>query len=170
MRLDLRQAKTEATEFQLSAMAEELELMINGVGFGEPIEATASIFKTGDEVIVEAQISTMVELECSRCLESFELYLNSKIKFIIQLLDINEAQDSNDDDFLILPKTVTEYDLSDRVREALILETPLKPLCSESCKGLCPMCGTNRNENECNCTPDKNDERWDALKQLFGEN
>jgi len=108
-------------------------------------------------------------MECARCLEIFEMDINPRIQFVIQLLDISEPQPSEDDDFVILPKTTGEYDISQRVREAILLELPLKPLCSETCKGLCPMCGVNLNEGECDCTPDKTDERWDSLKQLFDQ-
>jgi uncharacterized protein len=169
MRIDLRQAKSEGTEMFFSPSAEELDLSIDGVGFPEPIEVNLTITKSGDEIIIEGRITASAELECSRCLEIYEMPVKLLIRFIIQLLDINQAQETSDDDFVILPKSVSEYDLTDRVREAIILEIPLKPLCSESCKGLCAMCGVNLNESDCDCTPDKTDERWDALKQLFGE-
>jgi uncharacterized protein len=82
-------------------------------------------------------------------------------------MEISQPQDSDDEDFVVLPKTTQEYEIDQRIREAIILELPLKPLCSETCLGLCPMCGTNLNESECECTPDKTDERWESLRQLF---
>ena len=137
--------------------------------FPEPIEVEISVSKTEDELIFQGKAATKVEAECSRCLVNFESEVSSKLQFVIQLLEISQPQDSDDDDFVILPKTTQEYDISQRVREAILLELPLKPLCSETCSGLCSMCGTNLNESECDCTPDKADERWDSLKQLFDE-
>jgi uncharacterized protein len=169
MKLDLRQVKPEGTELAFSEISEDLELAVNGMEFPEPIQVDLTAIKSGDEIIVQGRISTSVEMECSRCLEVFEMNMSPKIQFVIQLLDSSEPQLSNDDDFVIIPKTTGEYDISERIRESIILELPLKPLCSDSCRGLCPMCGVNLNETECDCTPDKTDERWDALKQLFGE-
>jgi len=157
----------EGSALSFSELAQDLELVIEGIGFPEPINIDISASKSGDEVILAGRINTTVEMECARCLEQFEMDVDPKIQFVIQLLDSNQPQYSEDDDFVILPKTTGEYDISDRVREAIILDLPLKPLCSDKCRGLCPMCGINLNEAECDCTPDKTDERWDLLKQLF---
>lgn len=167
MKLDLRQIKPEGVELKFSEISQDLELTQVGFEFPEPIDVELFVAKTGDEVIVQGKISTMVEMECARCLDVFEMDINPKVQFVIQLLDVKESQHSDDDDFVILPKTSGDYDISDRIREAILLELPLKPLCSEDCRGLCPMCGVNLNETDCDCTPDKTDERWDSLKQLF---
>ena len=120
MRIDLRQAKAEGIDVVFSPSAEELDLNLAGVEFPEPIEVNLTNTKSGDEVIIEGRITTTVELECSRCLEIYETPIKLLFRFIIQLLDISQAQETNDDDFVILPKNVSEYDLSDRVREAVI--------------------------------------------------
>jgi uncharacterized protein len=169
MKTDLRNITPNGCDLRFSEIAEDLELTAEGFGFPQPIEVELSAAKTGDEILMQGQVSTAVEMECARCLEIFEMDINPRLQFVIQLLDISEPQLSEDDDFVILPKTTGEYDISQRVREAILLELPLKPLCSETCKGLCPMCGVNLNEGECDCTPDKTDERWDSLKQLFDQ-
>jgi uncharacterized protein len=91
------------------------------------------------------------------------------MQFVIQFLDVNGTEDTGDDDFMVLPKTQEDYDITTRVREAILLELPYKPLCENDCKGLCSMCGENLNETDCGCTQDKTDERWDTLRQLFEE-
>ncbi len=169
MKVDFRQVKPEGSEFAYSELSEELELLVEGVEFPEPIEVEISVNKTGDELIFQGKAATKVEAECSRCLDNFETEVKSRLQFVIQLLEISQPQDSDDDDYVILPKTIQDYDIGPRVREAILLELPLKPLCSETCLGLCPMCGVNLNESECDCTPDKADERWDLLKQLFDD-
>ena len=169
MKLDLRNLKPEGSNYSFSELAPDLELAEVGYEFPDPIEVELIASKSGDEIIVQGRIKTVAEMECSRCLDVYEMDINQKLQFVIQLLDSSKLQPSTDDDFVILPKTTGEYDITDRVREAIILELPLKPLCSENCRGLCPMCGTNLNESECDCTPDKSDERWDSLKQLFNE-
>ncbi len=169
MKVDFRQIKPEGSDFNYSELPEELDLAADGIEFSEPIEVAIAATKTGDELIVQGTISTKAELECARCLDSFETEISSKLQFVIQLIEISQPQDSDDDDFVVMPKTAQEYDIGQRVREAILLELPLKPLCSETCLGLCPMCGTNLNESDCDCTPDKVDERWDSLRQLFDE-
>jgi uncharacterized protein len=169
MKLDFRQIKPEGSEFLFSELASDLELAAEGIEFPDPIEVAISAAKTGDEIIIQGRISSTVEMECARCLDIFEMEINPKIQFVVQLLDSTQPEFSDDDDFVILPKTTNELDISDRVRESIILELPVKPLCYEGCRGLCPMCGINLNEAQCDCTPDKTDERWDSLKQLFGD-
>ena len=169
MKVDFRQIEPEGSELSFSESAEDLDLTAEGIEFPEPIEVDVTVNQTGDEIIVQGLLSTMAGMDCSRCLERFEMPVSSKLQFVIQLLEINAPQDSDDEDFVILPKTTQEYNLSGRVREAIMLELPLKPLCKESCIGLCPMCGTNLNESKCECTPDKTDERWESLRQLFDE-
>ena len=169
MKIDLRLIKPEGTEVNFSEISQDLELTAEGFEFPDAIEVNLIASKSGDEIIVQGRTSTLAEMECSRCLDVFEEIITAKMQFVIQLLEINEPQTTNDDDYVILPKTAGEYDITERVREAILLELSLKPLCSESCRGLCPMCGVNLNETECDCMPDKTDERWDSLKQLFDE-
>ena len=56
---------------------------------------------------------------------------------------------------------------ADAIRDALTLELPLRVLCKEDCKGLCPKCGHNLNEGPCGCDLREEDPRWDALKSLL---
>lgn len=152
-----------------AAPASDLELEVEGFKFPEPIEVELTATKSGDEIIFQGKVSTLIEAECARCLELFEKQISTKMQFVVQFLDIGGAEDTGDDDFMVLPKTQEDYDISDRVRQAIILELPYKPLCEVDCKGLCPMCGENLNETDCGCTQDKTDERWDTLRQLFDE-
>jgi len=169
VKVDFRQIRPEGTEFKFAESTEELDLAVDGVEFPSPIEVNLFGTKTGDELVFQGTISTRAELECSRCLDTYESVLTSKLQFVIHLIEINQPQESDDADFVVLPKTTQEYDIGQRVREAIILELPLKPLCSDSCLGLCPMCGTNLNDSTCDCTPDKTDERWESLREIFGE-
>jgi uncharacterized protein len=59
-----------------------------------------------------------------------------------------------------------EIELGEALREALILSVPMAPLCSAGCKGLCPVCGQDKNERECGCNPRPEDPRFAALKSL----
>ena len=69
------------------------------------------------------------------------------------------------DDDEAYPIVDDEIDLGDLVRDAVVLDLPLAPLCREDCKGLCGVCGTDRNEAACGCEPDR-DPRWATLDAL----
>ncbi|HUP28016.1 MAG TPA: DUF177 domain-containing protein, partial [Chloroflexia bacterium] len=57
-------------------------------------------------------------------------------------------------------------DLSEPVRQAILVALPMKPLCREDCKGLCPNCGANWNDGLCDCTPEQMDNHWVGLREL----
>ena len=171
MKIDIRQIEPEGSDFHFSETAEEMEISVIGVKFPSPIEVEFNATLTGDEIICQGEVFNEIEIECSRCLELFDMPIKARLQFVVQMIDIppEKEDDEDDDDFEIIPKSQTYIDIAQRVRDAIMLNIDLKPLCSENCKGLCPMCGVNLNESECECTPDKSDERWDTLKNLFEE-
>src|SRR5581483_7500272 len=56
--------------------------------------------------------------------------------------------------------------LEDILREQVLLQLPMQTVCSEDCRGICPVCGANRNETECHCEVHPGDDRWIALKDI----
>ncbi len=170
MKIEIRQITDESKDFHFSETAEEMEISAEGIKFPNQIEVDLSANLSGDEVICQGEVFTTLEIECSRCLEVFDYEIKAPLRFVVQILDTPlDIGDGGDDDFEVISKTDTYLDISQRVRDALVLEIPLKPLCGEDCRGLCSLCGANLNDGECDCKPDKSDERWDALKNLFGE-
>ena len=167
MKVDIRQIAAEPRVFHLSETAEELDIAIAGAKFPFPVEVDFTGTMFGDEIICQVDIRAEAEVECSRCLEIFNLPIDSRLQYVVQMLDPVPETSNDDDDFEIIPKAQSELDISQRVRESIILAIPIKPLCSDDCRGLCPMCGADLNENPCDCVPDKTDERWDVLKKLF---
>ncbi|MCI0532052.1 MAG: DUF177 domain-containing protein, partial [candidate division Zixibacteria bacterium] len=89
------------------------------------------------------------------------------IEFILEMDDEKIGMDTKDDDYQFISKETISYDLNPRVREAMILILPIKPLCKEDCKGLCQLCGTNLNEKTCKCVKETADPRWSRLKELL---
>jgi uncharacterized protein len=169
MKLELRQIVGEGTDFHFAETAEEMEISSERVNFPDPIEVDLSATLSGDEIICQGEVYTTVEIECSRCLEIYDLPIKADLQFVAQILDSPIDMPGDDEDFEVISKTQNILDISQRVRDAIVLAIPLKPLCSEDCKGLCPICGANLNDSECDCKPDRTDERWDALKDLFNE-
>ena len=70
------------------------------------------------------------------------------------------------EDVILLHPNDNIVDMTDQIRQVLALAMPMKPICSEDCRGLCPQCGANLNEETCDCRSDEIDERWEGLKDL----
>ena len=103
-----------------------------------------------------------LEERCSRCLESSERDVEVPIDFRYEPgLDVWDEGpgvyrlDDEGDDVNVAPV----------LREELVLALPDYPVCGEECRGLCPRCGENRNELDCDCGKDESDPRWDALRE-----
>ena len=145
--------------------AEEIGLEAEGVSFIDPIIARLKLFRQGDEVFVEADLSVAMELECARCLCPIHRVLEGALENQYQPLP-KEARDILDD--IGIGYYVGEYiDLSDDVRESLLLEVPARVLCSENCEGLCSHCGQNLNEEKCNCCSKPEEVRTSKFAELI---
>jgi uncharacterized protein len=110
-----------------------------------------------------------VELACSRCLEPFTLPVTTDfdLRYVPHTDNSGEGErEVEEDDLTTAFYADDQIDLGHLVLEQLHLALPMKPLCSETCKGLCPQCGTNLNTGSCNCDPRWEDPRLAALKAL----
>lgn len=117
-----------------------------------------------DGIHVEGTVSGDVSLECRRCLTMFARPTSVTVDTIY--LYPGEDGDDDDDDgetYAIVDETV---DLEPAVRDAVLLELPLNPVCREDCKGLCPTCGADLNEKNCGHEGQRSDIRWSALEEL----
>jgi uncharacterized protein len=128
---------------------------------------------TGGEVRVKGQVKTSLETACDRCLgrATFEIDtpfdLFYKPAETVNLLEDEVAIDEGEAEigFYDLPGLVLE----DILREQVLLQLPMQKLCSQTCRGICPVCGANRNETECHCEVHPGDDRWIALKNIHIE-
>lgn len=120
------------------------------------------IVNNGKLLEIEGTIHVKALLSCGRCLEQFEAEF--EIPFH-ELLKEDMSADHQQDDFIVFQGD--EIDISDLVRETIVLSEPLRTVCSEECKGLCPSCGINLNIASCGCAKDSIDPRLAALKKLL---
>lgn len=135
------------------------------------VYGTVHMIRTNDGIFVRADLHTTVELTCSRCLTQFSTPVHFQIdEEFFPTIDIYTGarlpQPDDADEAVLIDRNHT-LDLSEIVRQDLTLALPLIPLCRENCKGLCPNCGTNWNESDCDCETDDMDPRFAALKQLL---
>jgi len=117
-------------------------------------------------MICRGQVRTSAKLHCSRCLAEYEESLSSDLDFVIDLGGSADQAASEEDGYYVADPSSGFFEMDDLVRESLILSLPLKPLCSEDCKGLCPICGVDLNKKQCDCVKDEIDPRWEQLKGL----
>lgn len=134
-------------------------------------EVEGTVARRGGRLFLEASIESIAELECSRCLEDFELRLDIEFDLVFHHEGRTEVPDCvEEEDFILLTDTVERrFDIFPRVRELILLELPIRSVCSTDCKGLCSSCGENLNSTECSCFEEKSDSRWDVLKKLLSK-
>ena len=107
------------------------------------------IHKTGEDYLLRAQLQGALRLPCARCLEPARVSLDLPITVTFVPAGRGEPADNDDPDVVVFPGG--EIDISDEVRDEILLAVPINPLCAETCRGLCPVCGGNRNQVACTC-------------------
>lgn len=147
-----------------------LQVDYDGVVKVNKVRVELDIQKSGEEFFCQADITADSVLECARCVEPFEIELTGRADFVVTSEAAYEqirAEGEDDEDYVFYQGESLEIDLSDIIRQTIILAVPMMPLCAEDCKGLCPQCKVNRNEKTCDCKVDGIDERWAGLRDLF---
>ncbi|HVT42533.1 MAG TPA: DUF177 domain-containing protein [Acidimicrobiales bacterium] len=122
------------------------------------VEVTLRPFEGG--IDVEGTVTAPWEGICRRCAEPVTGEL--RIPVHERFADAPLAGPSDEDLYPIVDDTI---DLGPLVRDAIVLELPMAPLCRDDCAGLCPQCGANRNEGDCGCVAPR-DPRWANLDVL----
>ena len=121
---------------------------------------------------VAGHLSAELEATCSRCLEPFTLPVATDfdLGYVPRTENIGEDErEIEEDDLTTAFYSDDQIDLRELIAEQLHLAMPMKALCSEDCKGLCPQCGTNLNTGTCSCDQQWTDPRLSVLKNLVRE-
>ena len=103
--------------------------------FEAPVKVTAAFVKETDAVVVDVGVSGRMQLVCSRCLETFHCGYDGRYQFGYPV------------------KGEVALDVTNDIRQEILLDYPMNPLCRENCRGLCTRCGANLNEGACGCPP-----------------
>jgi uncharacterized protein len=148
----------EKTFFDLSCKKEKLN--IPELAGDVRVEVTA--YRSGVNYKLNGRVSAGLNLTCDRCLENYIVDADEDFEVVYS----TEENVVKDEHLMPLSPYATGIDLLPYIRETLILSIPVKKLCSPDCKGLCPVCGTNLNYGTCNCKTEREDPRWDKLKEL----
>jgi uncharacterized protein len=136
-----------------------------------PASLTFDIFKDKEQFRLVGRVQTRLELTCGRCLEPFILPVDAAFDLRyhphVENTGSGEAErEIEEDDLTTAFYENEEIDLGHLMREQFYLSLPMKPLCRDDCRGLCPVCGTNLNREKCDCKREWDDPRLAALKAL----
>jgi uncharacterized protein len=148
-----------------------LSLQAEGIcTFISPLALEFRSFKEYDHIRVEGLVETDVTLTCSRCLTPFSKHLRSLFTIFYTkatgAVSLDEEVELGEKELISATYEGDEINLSPEVDEHIIMELPMKPLCSGGCRGLCSSCGTDLNLMECDCAAKRGSFSFSALKNI----
>lgn len=152
--------------FQLLAeMQEEQCCRFNG-----PVSGEITLVREYDHFRANGRVTATAAFTCSRCLIDYETQLVSNFTVFFRK-DVSDPADEDEielgeQDLISASYSGNEIDLTHEIEEQVAMEIPLKPLCSDSCKGLCQRCGTDLNRSQCSCGNEPVSLKFSALKDF----
>jgi uncharacterized protein len=146
------------------------DLSERGFTMNDPVHVRVKAIKHNqEEIYVRGALSAEVIGECSRCLKRFTSQIESDFhaEYVPRKAVPTEGEkELLEEDLDLLFYEGDTIDISEEVEGQLILATPMRPLCSEECRGLCPQCGQDLNLKQCACVQEIPDPRWAELKKF----
>lgn len=130
------------------------------VTFVSPVHIKGRAENIGGQVEISARVKTRISADCARCTK--EIFEDVDFEFSER---VSREAAAEEDDVILLDSSVV--DVADLALNNFITVSPMKYLCKEDCKGLCPHCGADRNSVDCGCDDDVTDPRFDVLNNLF---
>ena len=128
--------------------------------FPEEAEISGTIVNNSGVFILDAEVKGKVTVNCARCGKptehEFSFDLNEKL--------IKQGSPCTDEEATLFEGCVIDF--KELMLNGFLMNTPSKYLCKEECKGICPVCGNNRNENDCSCEEQVTDPRLDILNKI----
>ena len=178
MFIRVRDLETEALEFDREFPAGHIDLgaemqqrsPLHVQGRAELIEErTHGVKETIKDIRLTGSFSGQVEVQCARCLAAVTRDVRTDFDLLYRPLGAVQR-----DDEVSISEAETEVGfykgdglvLEDVMREQVLLAVPVKALCREDCRGLCPQCGQDLNQGKCGCVATSSDPRWNALREI----
>lgn len=158
---DIRSLETRAAQVNGSLSPEDPIWQEGDLRPTDPILVKGRLSSAGEgRFYFTGRIQGHTQLPCRLCLEEVDVEVDEDVHLLLAETGAEEAEDP---DVFLYDPAERMLDLRPAVRENWLLTVPGYAQCSDDCKGLCATCGTNLNENTCNCTTTTTDSRWDAL-------
>jgi uncharacterized protein len=179
MFLDIKDLQLHPVDFTEEFQPDDIDLggelhqrtPLTSSGRAELVEEHHGKHKVIRDIRLRGRLATTIELTCARCLEPVAQDVKREFELLYRPLGADAGRDE-------LSVTDAEAEigyyqgegvlLEDVLREQILLALPLKVTCREDCKGLCPHCGKNLNQEQCSCAVPLEDPRWQALKDIRG--
>lgn len=138
-------------------------------GRADLVEEHHGKHKVIQDIRVKGQLATSLEVSCARCLEPITQDVRREFDLLYRPLGVDAGRDEMS--VTDAEAEISYYEgqgvlLEDVLREQVLLAVPLKAICREDCKGLCPHCGKNLNQETCSCAVAEEEPRWAALKEI----
>ena len=135
-------------EYEVLVPSAVLDLTYEEAEFVTPLACKVEFFRQdGDNIYVTADVNATLIVECRRCICPFEAGIATTLGLLFSIGTESAEPDEGGERYY----DGEILDISEDVRRALVLEIPTWSLCSETCQGLCPECGTDLNTTECSC-------------------
>lgn len=142
-----------------------LQVEESAFAFVEPAHFDLMLTNVGNSTInVEGQIQTALKVSCSRCLRDFVLKLNSDFNETYYEKNQPQPGDKNEEWIAYSGDCI---DITPEVLGSVLINLPMRFVCHEQCRGLCPVCGMDLNMQQCDCVQDDVDPRLAKLKELL---
>jgi uncharacterized protein len=147
------------------------ELVEEEAVFLEAVHTEVALNRTGEEIFIKGRIRTTMSFICCRCLSPFEFEIDSTFDLVYLPEELEEEKEQLETEDLQKNFYYNRrVDIRRIILEQLNLTFPTRPLCSEDCPGLCPVCGKSIREGKCSCNLDKKDTRLNKLKIFLKDN
>lgn len=172
MQIDLTRYRQPTTHIDRTFEPAEVEQPGDAYRIVAPVHVVVDLHRDKEHVRLAGSTTTELELSCSRCTEPFRLSVAATfdLRFEPASAMTTEADREVDpDDIETGYYRDDQIDLNEILREQYYLALPMKPLCDEACRGLCPQCGINLNTGTCDCSVRWEDPRLAALQQFKRE-
>lgn len=169
MRIELASLEGNDGRFAVDYEPGQLALNDERVRLAQTLTATGRIRQLKNNVEVAGQISTRAQIECDRCLKFVEFPVDSNftVEYVTpQTYEAMPAAELSETDLTVSVFDGEVIEVDELIGEQLLLSLPSRVLCQETCKGLCPVCGNDRNLVDCACESTEVDPRWGALREL----
>jgi len=172
MFLSIKEMEVRKVRFDETFQPGEIDFSSEDVRQCSPLHAAGMaelLANTDGEVRIQGRLIVKLESECDRCLVRAEFPLDAQLDLFYrpsQSLDSAEEVAIDEGEAEIGFYEDGGMELEDILLEQIMLLLPMQRVCSPECRGICPVCGKNRNESACNCREEPVNDRWSALRKI----
>jgi DUF177 domain-containing protein len=172
MFLSVKEMELRKIRFDEAFQPGQIDFSGEGMEQATPLEAKGSaelLAHSDGEVKIQGRYTVEMAAQCDRCLGRARFPLNAGFDLFYRPMKViarDEEVEIDEGEAEIGFYEGGGLELEDILREQVMLALPMQRVCSDLCKGICPVCGRNRNETECDCHLEKSDDRWRALRDL----